>query len=114
MTYDQTSTHNLTFFYDPSICLFHISEISYVLNMALEVSPFLNEEKLILVALAFLFPCDAMCSKGTENRTLKRLRDTFGPNRGKILLLEGTLSFNQNRKNMAGESNQTLNTQVSS
>ena len=46
-----------------------------------------------------------MCSKGTENRTLKRLRDTFGPNRGKILLLEGTLSFNQNRKNMAGESN---------
>jgi hypothetical protein len=73
--------------------------------MALEVSPFLNEEKLILVALAFFCKSPAMCSKGTENRTLKRLRDTFGPNQGKLILLEGTLSFNQNHKNMAGESN---------
>ena len=62
MTYDQTSTHNLTFFYDPSICLFHISEISYVLNMALEVSPFLNEEKTHISGVGFFPPlrCDVL------------------------------------------------------
>jgi hypothetical protein len=31
--------------------------------MALEVSPFLNEKKLILVALASVNPLRAMCSK---------------------------------------------------
>ena len=38
-----------------------------------------------------------MCFKGTENRTLKRLRDTFEPNR--------VPQPEPQEKNMAGESN---------
>jgi hypothetical protein len=98
--------------------------------MALEVSPFLNEKKLILVALASVNPLRAMCSKGTENRTLKRLRrlrDTFPTaGWGRILLLKGgrmnplstfsgTIRIWLLHQDLPkGESNPELNTRVSS